>query len=206
MRRRVVGILDYKVGNLSSVQHALHALGYRSRVGSRPNDLEEIDCLILPGVGSFPCAMHGLRAEGMDQLVVERARQGKPILGICLGMQLLADNSIEVTATRGLGLIPGEVVPLPEQRWHIGWNAVHRVGADALFEAAEGQTFYFNHSYVFDAPPQFRTAMAQLDAASAPFPIAVRRDNVAGLQFHPEKSQAAGRRVLTDLIEGLCSA
>lgn len=206
MRRRVVGILDYKVGNLSSVQHALQALGYRSCVGSRTNDLEEIDCLILPGVGSFPCAMQGLRAEGMDQFVVERARQGKPILGICLGMQLLADNSIEMAASSGLGLIPGEVVPLPNQRWHIGWNAVHLAGADALFESAEGRSFYFNHSYVFDAPPPFCAAMAQLDPASAPFPIAVRRDNVVGLQFHPEKSQAAGRRMLTDLIEGLCRA
>jgi len=204
--RLTIGIVDYGVGNLASVRHALHAMGYRCRIAGNRETLTQSDLLLLPGVGAFPAAMQALNASGLTDFVCQQARDGKPVVGICLGMQLLADSSGEMGLTAGLGLIPGKVMTLGESRWHIGWNSIEVVKEDPLFMNGDGQAMYFNHSYVFDAPTEYQAVVARLDELSEPFTVCVHRKNVVGLQFHPEKSQAAGRHLLASVIEGLCRA
>lgn len=202
MTRRTIGIIDYGAGNLSSVQRALHTLGYRCRVSNDSTVLDEVDLLLLPGVGAFPAAMAGLSHLGLDAYLQQQARLGRPIVGICLGMQLLVDVSTEHRVTAGLGLIPGTVAPLTPARWHIGWNNLEVIGQDPLLRPSDGQAFYFNHSYALQVPPEYQVGIARL---REPFTVAIRRGPIVGLQFHPEKSQGAGRQLLRNLIEGLCS-
>ena len=118
-------------------------------------------------------------------------------------MQLLADASNEFEYTTGLGLIPGKVSVLTPERWHIGWNTIEVLNRDMLLKPSDGMSFYFNHSYVFEPPVEYQSALARL---GAPFTVAVRRDNIVGLQFHPEKSQSVGQQLLRNVIEGLCCA
>lgn len=206
MKRRTIGIVDYGAGNLASVWRALHGMGHRCRISSERDVLNETDLLILPGVGAFPAAMQALHAHGLVAYLQDQARAGRPIVGICLGMQLLADTSEEMQTTAGLGLIPGQVRALRQARWHIGWNSMEVLGDDPMFQHSDGQPLYFNHSYVFEAPDPYRVAVARLRGQDEPFTIAVRRNNLVGLQFHPEKSQAAGRALLGNVIEGLSRA
>ena len=200
MSRRTIGIVDYGVGNHTSVWRALHRLEYRCRVSRDPAVLSETDLLLLPGVGAFPAAMEALHRHGLVPYLQEQARLGRPIVGICLGMQLLADTSTELGYTAGLGLVPGQVVALQSGRWHIGWNTLEVLGDDPMFKPSDGKALYFNHSFVFDAPPAYAAGAARLDR---PFNVVVRRANIVGLQFHPEKSQWAGREMLRNVIEGL---
>lgn len=196
-----IGIVDYGVGNHASVYRSLRGLGFRCRVSREPKLLQQTDLLLLPGVGAFPAAMDALHRHGLIQYLQAHAREGRPIVGICLGMQLLADGSDEHRFTAGLGLIPGQVTALAGQRWHIGWNSIEVMHRDELLQPSDGKSLYFNHSYVFEPPTEYRTAVARL---SAPFTVAVRRDHIVGLQFHPEKSQSAGKELLGNVIEGLC--
>lgn len=206
MTRHTIGIVDYGAGNLASVRHALRSMGYRSRCSNDRDTLASSDLLLLPGVGAFPAAMEALQAQKLVDFIREEAAGGKPVVGICLGMQLLAESSTEWQFTAGIGLIPGEVLGLRQANWHIGWNSLEVIVDDPMFRVADGRAMYFNHSYAFDPPPEYRMAVARLDSRSQPFTVAVRRKNVVGLQFHPEKSQAAGRRLLSSVIEGLCHA
>lgn len=203
MSRITIGIVDYGVGNHASVWRTLHTLGYRCRVSSQAEVLDTTNLLLLPGVGAFPPAMAALNALGLPDYLREQARRQRPVVGICLGMQLLADASHENDLTAGLSLIPGEVIPLTTPRWHIGWNTIEQVRPDPLFQPSDGQSFYFNHSYAYSGPDEFQICRSQ---QGRPFPAVIRRGNVVGLQFHPEKSQAAGRLLLRQLIEGLCNA
>lgn len=202
MTRRTIGIVDYGVGNHASVWRTLHCLGYRCRVTSDPTVLSESDLLVLPGVGAFGAAMAGLHRHNLTEYLRSQSRADKPIVGLCLGMQLLADASYEHSLTAGLGLIPGEVVPFDQARWHIGWNTIEVKTEDTLFRPADGQSMYFNHSHIFNAAEEYRACVSRL---ITPFPVGVRRGNTVGLQFHPEKSQAAGRLLLRNIIEGLCA-
>lgn len=206
MRRLTIGIVDYGVGNLASIRHALHALDYRCRASSQPTELDKTDLLLLPGVGAYPHAMRCLRKKRLDVYVQNQARTGKPIIGICLGMQLLADSSTEISHTEGLGLIPGQVMALTSPDWHIGWNDIEVTRDDALFSEFDGMSVYFNHSYVFNAPTEHVVAVARFESCSTALPIAVRHNNIVGIQFHLEKSQSGGRALLTKIIEGLCHA
>lgn len=201
MRRRTIGIVDYGVGNHASVWRALHSLGHRCRVSSEPGVLSQTDLLLLPGVGAFPAAMEALHRHDLVGYLQEQARADRPIVGICLGMQLMADASNELRPTAGLGLIPGQVVAFEQARWHIGWNSIEVVRDDPLLRPSDGQAVYFNHSYVFQAPAEYQVCVARL---AETFPIGIRRGNLLGLQFHPEKSQSAGRQLLRNVIEGLC--
>jgi imidazole glycerol phosphate synthase glutamine amidotransferase subunit len=198
-----VGIVDYGVGNHSSVRHALGTLGFRCRVSDDPRVLDACNLLVLPGVGAFKPAMEALRARGLDRYLLGEAGKGRPLLGICLGMQLLAERSYENGAEPGLALVPGEVRALGAAEWHIGWNTIDRASADPLFEPSFGRAFYFNHSYVYDGPREFHVAQT---VAGAPFASAIRRGSIVGLQFHPEKSQADGRALLERVVAGLCGA
>ncbi len=206
MKKPTVGIVDYGAGNLSSVRHAVSDLGLRSRVGRDAATLDATDLLLLPGVGAFPHAMRALHARGLDEFLLSSVAAGRPLVGICLGMQLLADTSEEIETTAGLGLIPGKVVPLPCGRWHIGWNRLEVTAEDPLLTPFDGSTMYFNHSYRFDGPEAYRLAVARIDERGDAFTVAIRRRHVAGVQFHPEKSQQAGLQLLSRLIREVCHA
>lgn len=206
MKKLTVGIVDYGAGNLSSVRHAVADLGLRSRVGSDSTALEATDLLLLPGVGAFPQAMHALHARGLDEFLLASVLSGRPLVGICLGMQLLADTSEEIAPTAGLGLIPGRVVPLPCGRWHIGWNRLEVTSDDPLLAPFDGESMYFNHSFRFDGPEEYQLAVARIDERGEAFTVASRRRHVAGVQFHPEKSQRAGLKLLSHVIHEVCHA
>jgi imidazole glycerol-phosphate synthase subunit HisH len=198
-----IGIVDYDVGNHASVWRVLHMLGYRCRVSKDPKALAVSDMLVLPGVGAFPKAMASLTQYGLDEFLRDSARSGTPFLGVCLGMQLLADESDEHSVTSGLGLIPGRVVPIGPGQWHIGWNSIELENQDPMFKASDGQIMYFNHSFHFQCAPEFRVATSTLKEKHAAI---IRRDNVVGIQFHPEKSQVPGHALLKAVVEGLCRA
>ena len=201
MNRKTVAIVDYGVGNHTSVLRTFQALGHRCRVTNDREILAAADVLVLPGVGAFPAAMSALHQHGLANFLCELARQGKPFIGLCLGMQLLADESLEYGTTAGLGLIPGTVHPLRGMDRHIGWNSLEIVQPDPLLTPSDGESFYFNHSLVFDVPTAYQSAISR--AYGSDFTVSVRRGNVVGLQFHPEKSQAAGKQLLSCLVEGL---
>jgi glutamine amidotransferase len=201
-----VAIIDYGLCNLDSIRRAVEMCGGDPIVTDEPEALGTANLLILPGVGSFGVAMDNLRARGMDQAVRDQSAAGIPLLGICLGMQLLASQSTEGGNFEGLGLIPGSVVMLkeqhPEERIpHIGWNSVQpHASTDPLFAGLAPDTdFYFVHSYHVEC------RNADHAIASTPycggFTSVIRNGNVAGAQFHPEKSQRAGFRMLTNFLE-----
>lgn len=201
MNRKTVAIVDYGVGNHTSVLRTFQALGHRCRVSSDREILVASDVLVLPGAAAFPAAMSALHQHNLVGYLQDLVRQGKPLIGLCLGMQLLADESLEHGITTGLGLIPGRVRPLSGMDWHIGWNSLETVQHDPLMSPSDGESFYFNHSLVFDVPAAYQAAICR--ARESSFTVAVRRGNVVGLQFHPEKSQAAGKQLLSRLVEGL---
>jgi len=203
MSALTIGIIDYGVGNLASVHRCLELLGYRCRVSREPAILDHTDLFVLPGVGAFTAAMEALNSFNLVQYLQQQAHNGKPIVGICLGMQLLAEASNEFSYTTGLGLIPGKVSALAPERCHIGWNTIEVHHRDMLLKPSDGMSFYFNHSYVLEPPVEYQSALARL---GAPFTVAVRHDNIVGLQFHPEKSQGEGQKLLRNVIEGLCCA
>ncbi len=201
MSRKTICIVDYGLGNQASVLRTFQTLGYICRVTNDREILGAADVLVLPGVGAFPAAMSALHEHGLASYLCVLARQGKPFIGLCLGMQMLADESLEHGTTEGLGLIPGTVRPLRGMDWHIGWNSLEAVQSDPLMAPSHGESFYFNHSLVFDVPAAYQAAHCR--ARESTFTVAVRRDNVVGLQFHPEKSQAAGKQLLYRIVEGL---
>jgi imidazole glycerol-phosphate synthase subunit HisH len=201
-----IAILDYGMGNLRSVAKALEHVGATATIGSDPAEVRNADGVILPGVGAFPRAMERVRALELDELIAERRRAGVPILGICVGLQLLFDSSTELGGADGLGLFGGEVAEIEAEGLkvpHIGWAPVRWERESRLTEGIESETpFYFVHSF---AP---RPAAAEL-LGSAPygerFACAAERENVFGVQFHPEKSSAAGLRLLANFA-GVCAA
>lgn len=203
MKKPTIGIVDYGAGNLTSVKQSLRKMGYRSRISSDREVLDQVDLLLLPGVGAFPAAMKSLHEHGLADYLINKAHQGAPVIGICLGMQLLLDCSREIKLTSGLGLIPGEAVPLTQADWHIGWNSVEILGQDSMLSSGDGRAVYFNHSHVVQTDSEFVAGVSRIEQGSEPFTVAIRRNNVVGLQFHPEKSQQAGRQILTSAIEGL---
>lgn len=198
-----IGIIDYGMGNHASVVHTLRDLEFRVRVSSDPAQLDSVDALVLPGVGAFPAAMEALAQRNLVAYLQEQARRRRPLIGICLGMQLLASASHEHTYTAGLDLIPGEFVPFADRGGHIGWNTITCTGDDTLLQPSDGEAFYFNHSFYYQGPAQYQLAVAQHGVAVA---AVIRRDNLLGLQFHPEKSQRAGTTLLRNIILGLTHA
>lgn len=203
MSYTTIGIIDYGMGNHASVAQSLKSLGYRIRVSAEIEVLNDTDVLLLPGVGAFPAAMLELHRRGLIGYLREQARAQRPILGICLGMQLLSSASYEHEYTVGLDLIPGEIVAFADHGWHIGWNTLECTREDPLIQPSDGQAFYFNHSFLFQGPAEYQLATARHPSA---FAAIIRRGSVIGLQFHPEKSQAAGRELLRNLITGLAHA
>ena len=201
----MIAIIDYGVGNLFSLASSFAAIGAEVTVTADPAVLRKADKLLLPGVGAFEDAAKKLRQSGLDTVVKELAAAGKPLLGICLGMQLLFDKSYEYGCHEGLGLIPGAVKPIanviPKELKipHIGWNALHFQKACPIFkETKEGDCVYFVHSFYATGCEEFTVANAEYGAALT---AAVAKDNVYGCQFHPEKSGAVGLKILKAFAE-----
>ena len=201
----MVAIIDYGVGNLFSLRSSFAAIGADAVVTADPQVIKQADRIILPGVGAFGDAAEKLRASGMAELVCEQAQKGKPILGICLGMQLLFSKSYEYGEHDGLGLIKGEVRPIAEaipsdyKIPHIGWNALHFVQKNPLFRyLSDGDFVYFVHSYYAANCDESVVATAEY---GAPLTAAVAHKNVFGCQFHPEKSGAVGLNILRAFCE-----
>jgi imidazole glycerol-phosphate synthase subunit HisH len=197
-----IGIVDHGMGNRRSVEKALERVGARVALTADHGALRAADGLVVPGVGAFAAAMRAMRDLGLDELVVERVGEGTPVLGLCLGMQLLFDSSTELGGDRGLGLLPGEVVALaPDPATlkvpHIGWNEIAFTGGSALLEGlGDGAAFYHVHSFVAVAADE-GDVLGRGDYGGS-FVSIVGRGDVYGVQFHPEKSSAAGLRLLAN--------
>ncbi len=197
----MIAVIDYGAGNLKSVTKALDHLGYANTIVSRPEELEAADGMILPGVGAFPMCMAALRKSGMDQAILQQAGK-KPLLGICLGMQMLLDSSTEMGGAQGLGLIPGTVekietnLKLP----HIGWNSLNIVNPNPLTAGlSDGDYVYFVHS--FCAKVKNSEDLALTTDYGTTVTAMIARGNVFGCQFHPEKSGPVGMTILKNFGE-----
>ena len=199
----MLAIVDYGVGNLFSLKSSLSAIGVESALIANPEELKNADRIILPGVGAFGDAAKKLRETGLFDAVLQEAAAGKPILGICLGMQLLLEKSYEFGEHDGLGLIEGEVKPISDvipagyKIPHIGWNELD-FGTHPLFKGLiEGDCVYFVHSFYGAKCPN---VIATTDYG-AELTAAVAKDNVMGCQFHPEKSGAVGLKILRNFCD-----
>jgi len=197
----MIVLVDYGMGNLKSVANAIECAGGEFKISSLPADLEAADGIIVPGVGAFPEAMLNIHKFGLAEVLVEQVgRLGKPYLGICLGMQILADEGVEFKKTPGLGLVPGRVERLqPQDKTafkvpHMGWNTIDTHNDCPVFEGVgDSPCFYFVHSYHFKASNEYVSGVCQHGEDVV---AAVWKDNIFGVQFHPEKSQGVGLRVL----------
>ena len=201
----MIAIIDYGVGNLFSLKSSFAAIGFDTVVTSDPKVLAEADKIILPGVGAFADAAKKLSDTGLDKTVKELVAQGKPLMGICLGMQMLFDRSFEYGEHKGLGLIQGDVVPMegkisPELKIpHIGWNALEFKRDSKLFKYINpGDFVYFVHSYYATNCDDAVTSTAEY---GADITATVECDNVYGCQFHPEKSGNVGLNILRAFCE-----
>jgi glutamine amidotransferase len=199
-------ILDYGMGNLRSVEKALEHVGATATIANDAATIRGADGLILPGVGAFPKAMQRVRELGLGELLEERRIAGVPILGICLGLQLLFDSTTELGGADGLALLPGPVAGLDAEGLkvpHIGWSPVRWERESPLVEGIESETpFYFVHSF---APQPDAGDVLGTAAYGARFACAAERGNVFGVQFHPEKSSSAGLRLLSNFA-GICAS
>ena len=191
-----IAVVDYGVGNLKSVSNAFAYLGIETKITGDPDELELAQAIVLPGVGAFPDAAEKLRATGLDQSVVKQGRK-KPVLGICLGMQLLLDRGEEVRPCPGLGVIKGVCarIPTEEKLPHIGWNSLTFPNRSPLFEGVdEGSYVYFVHS--FSAQHTDPDQVSAVSHYGVPVIAAVQNGNFFGCQFHPEKSGETGLAIL----------
>ncbi len=201
-------IVDYGVGNLFSLKSSLSFIGVESVVTGEPETIRNADRIILPGVGAFTDAREKLSVNGLDEVIKQEAKKGKPLMGICLGMQMLFDRSYEYGVTEGLGLIPGEVrhiatvIPIGYKVPHIGWNDLcmskNGNNSEVFKYIDKGDYVYFVHSYAgMDCDD---SVIATADYG-APLTAAVARENVYGMQFHPEKSGDVGLKILKAFCE-----
>lgn len=201
----MVAIINYGVGNLFSLKSSFAYIGEEAVVTADEKVLREADRLILPGVGAFADAAAKLRDSGLDKIVKELAAEGKPLLGICLGMQMLFDKSMEYGEHEGLGLVPGSVepikpvIPADYKVPHIGWNGLHFHNESPIFKYLnEGDCVYFVHSYAAANCEAYTTATTEYGAELT---AAVQNGNVFGTQFHPEKSGKTGLAILKAYCE-----
>ena len=193
----MIAIVDYGVGNVRSVERALVEVGAEPKLTADPDDLERADGLVLPGVGAFAPALDKLTQSGLGRRVVDLAANGKPVLGVCLGYQLLFDESLEHGRHQGLGLLPGRVVEVAgsERLPVIGWCRVARSNDSVLWQGIQDRSyFYFVHSFT---PEESSAAIAWSEHSPA---AASARANVMGTQFHPEKSGPDGLRVYKNFV------
>ena len=201
-----VAVIDYGMGNRRSVEKALEHVGARATITNDHDELRRADGLVLPGVGAFPQAMRNLDALALPELIRELANQGKPLLGICLGMQLLFDSSEQMGGAAGLGLIGGEVTRLKDTELripHIGWNEVRFERPSPLTAELPPAGCPFYHVHTFAARPRDPDDVIGSTEYGERFATIVGRENVFGVQFHPEKSSRDGLRMLHGFV-GVC--
>ena len=214
----MIALIDYGAGNVRSVQKALEAIGAKVRLVREPDALLTAEKIVLPGVGAFGDCMAGLHRAGLVDALHQAVERGKPLLGICVGMQVLFEEGEEMGRHTGLSLLPGRVIrfffPLSPQNWggpggggerfplkipHTGWNQVEPVGVNPLLhDLPTGAWAYFNHAYYCQARPEHTLAVTDY---GGPFPSVVGRGQVYGVQFHPEKSQEVGLHILQNFVE-----
>ena len=202
----MIGIVDYNMGNLASVINAFAKVGADATLESDPSKLNQYDKLILPGVGAYGDAMEHLKENGMDEAVIAFAASGKPLLGICLGMQLLFESSEEFGETKGLGLIPGKVVAFDETKFdhslkvpHMGWNELFQQKETALFsELPEDFYLYFVHSFHAVCDDAYAIGKTHYGYE---FVSAVQNGNIYGIQPHPEKSHENGLKIIENFAK-----
>ncbi|MBN1312406.1 MAG: imidazole glycerol phosphate synthase subunit HisH [Anaerolineae bacterium] len=199
----MIAIIDYGAGNLRSVTNTLKYLGAEVTIAGKPEQLQGADRIVLPGVGAFGAGITALREAGFEEPIKQAVAGGAPLLGICLGMQYLFDESEEMGIHKGLGLLPGRVVRFPPdvpKVPHIGWNQLHIQSKSPLLEGvADGSYAYFVHSFVAE-PAEPADILAQTDYGVM-FTSIAGRGNVFGIQCHPEKSQAVGQQILRNFME-----
>ena len=202
----MIGIVDYNMGNLASVINAFAKVGADTTLESDPSKLSQYDKLILPGVGAYGDAMEHLKENGMDEAVIAFAASGKPLLGICLGMQLLFESSEEFGETQGLGLIPGKVVAFDETKFdhhlkvpHMGWNELFQQNETALFNGLDKDFYlYFVHSFHAVCDDQYAIGKTHYGYE---FVSAVQNGNIYGIQPHPEKSHENGLKIIENFAK-----
>lgn len=197
----MIAIIDYGAGNTFNVQKAFDFLGVETVLTSDPKVIDQSSALVLPGVGAFKAAMDNLQAAGLVDIIKTTVANGKPLLGICLGMQMLFEYSEEYGQTTGLGLIPGKVVAIPDGDLlvpQMGWNQQILHKPTSVFNEVANQYTYFVHSYYAQTDPQYITSTVDYGVQ---VPTIVERDQIIGMQFHPEKSGQVGLRLLKDFVE-----
>ncbi|MFQ5681304.1 MAG: imidazole glycerol phosphate synthase subunit HisH [Candidatus Omnitrophota bacterium] len=207
----MVAIVDYGMGNLANVKRACLSFGLEAEIVSGPERLARADKIMLPGVGAFGRAMRRLNSSGLSQIITRRIMQGVSFLGICLGMHLLFEHSQESPGVKGLGVLKGGVVRLNEKQAkvpHMGWNNVRKTGSirqkreNILKGVKDGEYFYFCHSYY--VAPKDKAIISMVCDYGTTIPAIVIKKNIIGIQFHPEKSQDSGLRVLANFLDYCC--
>ena len=202
-RSRPLAIVDYGAGNLRSVQKAFEHVGADATITSDPQEIAAAPAIVLPGVGAFGAAMDQLGRRGLVAVILERIRQGTPFLGVCLGLQVLLEGSEEDPGVAGLGVVPGEVRALPGtvKVPHIGWNQVEVCTCSDLFEGIPtGSAFYFVHGFAA-VPRSPGNVLCMTDYDGVRFVSGIEVGNVAGVQFHPEKSSSLGLRLYRNFAQ-----
>ena len=197
-------VIDYDAGNTANVLRALNKLGVKAELSADSQKIAAASGLILPGVGAFPAAMAELEKRGLVSAIKEAVAKGTPLLGICLGMQLLVEKGLEHHETAGLGFIPGLCQEIPAMAGypvpHMGWNDLQVKQESPLTTGLQDQAVYFVHSYFTDVPQEYIDVTAQY---SISVPAMIHKDNVFGAQFHPEKSGDVGLGILKKFVD-LC--
>jgi len=189
---KTIGIINYGVGNHYTLKFFFKSLGYRTILSNRTDVLEGVDIIVLPGVGSFKQAMSSIKKNRLDRFIKNISKSNKCIIGICLGAQILLEQSFEDGLSSGLGLIPGKVIPFKKNLCHIGWNEV--ISFSESEKITNQNDFYFNHSFFIKCPDKYVEESCIFK--SEKFPAIVRKENIIGIQFHPEKSQIHGRELI----------
>ncbi|MEE3393771.1 MAG: imidazole glycerol phosphate synthase subunit HisH [Lachnospiraceae bacterium] len=195
----MIAIIDYDAGNTKSVEKAVRYLGYECELTRDPDKIRNAERLILPGVGAFGDAMGNIRRFGLEDLIKEGVKEGKPFLGICLGLQLIFATSEESEGVRGLDLVPGSIIKLPPKPGykipHMGWNSINIDPESRLFAGIPDQSYvYFVHSYYLDCKD--KDDVAATAEYTATIDAAVEHENIFACQFHPEKSGETGLKIL----------
>ncbi|MCL5267228.1 MAG: imidazole glycerol phosphate synthase subunit HisH [Bacteroidetes bacterium] len=200
MTTKKVTVVDYRTSNLLSIVKALQKVGADVQLTRDASDIGKADKLVLPGVGSFGAAMRNINSFGIKQSLIDFGKSGRPLIGICLGMQLLFNVSFELGINDGLGLVPGEVVAFNStvKVPHMGWNQVEFQKKSRLFdELPDGQYAYFVHSYYVKTDDECVSGKTDYGLR---FPSIIERENIFGIQFHPEKSQTFGLKILENFL------